>query len=160
MGGVEAIRRLHTSQPELRFIVLTTYDGDEDIRKALDAGAQAYLLKGMSHEDVTGAIRKVHRGLRCIPEPVSRRLADRPPHSELSPREVEVIELIAKGFSNRCDAARLNGCPDLDRTREVGYGEASGSSMAGSVHLPHTSRVEPRSVRAALAGILGWAREL
>ena len=101
MGGVEAIRRLHTSQPELRFIVLTTYDGDEDIRNALDAGAQAYLLKGMSHEDVTSAIRKVHRGQRCIPEPVSRRLADRPPHSELSPREVEVIELIAKGLSNR-----------------------------------------------------------
>ena len=101
MGGVEAIRRLHTSQPKLRFIVLTTYDGDEDIRKALDAGAQAYLLKGMSHEDVTSAIRKVHRGLRCIPETVSRRLADRPPHSELSPREVEVLELIAKGLSNR-----------------------------------------------------------
>jgi len=101
MGGVEAIRRLHTSQPELRFIVLTTYDGDEDIRKALDAGAQAYLLKGMSHEDVTSAIRTVHGGQRCIPEPVSRRLAERPPHSELSPREIEVIELIAKGLSNR-----------------------------------------------------------
>ena len=85
----------------LRFIVLTTYDGDEDIRRALDAGAQAYLLKGMSHEDVTSAIRKVHSGQRCIPEPVSRRLADRPPHSELSPREVEVLELIAKGLSNR-----------------------------------------------------------
>jgi DNA-binding NarL/FixJ family response regulator len=101
IGGVEAIRRLRASHPELRFIVLTTYDGDEDIRKALDAGAQAYLLKGMSHEDVTSAIRKVHSGQRCIPEPVSRRLADRPPHSELSPREVEVIELIAKGLSNR-----------------------------------------------------------
>ena len=101
IGGVEAIRRLRASHPELRFIVLTTYDGDEDIRKALDAGAQAYLLKGMSHEDVTSAIRKVHSGQRCIPEPVSRRLADRPPHSELSPREVEVLELIAKGLGNR-----------------------------------------------------------
>jgi DNA-binding NarL/FixJ family response regulator len=101
IGGVEAIRRLRASHPELRFIVLTTYDGDEDIRRALDAGAQAYLLKGMSHEDVTSAIRKVHSGQRCIPEPVSRRLADRPPHSELSPREVEVLELIAKGLGNR-----------------------------------------------------------
>ena len=101
IGGAEAIRRLHASHPTLRFIVLTTYDGDEDIRKALDAGAQAYLLKGMSHEDVTGAIRKVHAGLRFIPEPVSRKLADRPPHSELSPREIEVLELIAKGLSNR-----------------------------------------------------------
>jgi DNA-binding NarL/FixJ family response regulator len=101
MGGVEAIRRLHASHPDLRFIVLTTYDGDEDIHRALDAGAQAYLLKGMSHEDVTNAIRQVHSGQRCIPEPVSRRLADRPPHSDLSPREVEVLELIAKGLSNR-----------------------------------------------------------
>lgn len=101
IGGAEAIRRLHASHPNLRFIVLTTYDGDEDIRKALDAGAAAYLLKGMSHEDVTGAIRKVHAGLRFIPEPVSRKLADRPPHSELSPREIEVLELIAKGLGNR-----------------------------------------------------------
>lgn len=101
IGGAEAIRRLHADHPTLRFIVLTTYDGDEDIRKALEAGAQAYLLKGMSHEDVTGAIRKVYAGLRFIPEPVSRKLADRPPHSELSPREIEVLELIAKGLSNR-----------------------------------------------------------
>lgn len=107
IGGAEAIRRLHAGHPTLRFIVLTTYDGDEDIRKALDAGAQAYLLKGMSHEDVTGAIRKVYAGLRFLPEPVSRKLADRPPHSELSPREIEVLELIAKGLSNREIGAAL-----------------------------------------------------
>jgi DNA-binding NarL/FixJ family response regulator len=101
MSGVEAILALRKIQPKLRFIVLTTYDGDEDIRRALEAGAQAYLLKGMSHAEVTNAIRAVHGGLKCIPETVSRRLAERPPRSELSQRELEVLELIAKGLSNR-----------------------------------------------------------
>lgn len=101
MSGVDAIFAMRKARPELRFIVLTTYDGDEDIHRALEAGAQAYLLKGMSHGDVTNAIRTVHAGLKCIPEPVSRRLAERPPRSELSQREIEVLELIAKGLSNR-----------------------------------------------------------
>jgi DNA-binding NarL/FixJ family response regulator len=101
MSGVEAIRRLRATHPDLRFIVLTTYDGDEDIRKALDAGAQAYLLKGMAHTDVTDAIRKVHSRMKCIPAPISKKLAERLPHSGLSPREMEVLQLIAKGLSNR-----------------------------------------------------------
>jgi DNA-binding NarL/FixJ family response regulator len=101
MGGVDAISTIRATQPNLRFIVLTTYDGDEDIRKALDAGAQGYLLKGMSHSEVTNAIRRVHAGLRCIPEPVSRKLEERPPCSALSPRELEVLQLVAKGLGNR-----------------------------------------------------------
>lgn len=101
MSGVEAIRTIRRGQPDLRFIVLTTYDGDEDIYRALEAGAQGYLLKAMSHADVTNAIRKVHGGSRVIPEPVSRSLAERPPQSELSPRELEVLALIADGLSNR-----------------------------------------------------------
>ena len=88
-------------RPSVRFIVLTTYDGDEDIRRALDAGAQAYLLKAMSHLDVTAAIRKVHAGARVIPQSVSRTIAERPPQSRLSPREIEVLELIANGCSNK-----------------------------------------------------------
>lgn len=101
MSGVEAIRAIRKPQPKLRFIVLTTYDGDEDIHRALEAGAQAYLLKGMSHNDLVNAIRKVHAGLKFIPASVSKSLAERPPHSELSAREMEVLELIVKGFSNR-----------------------------------------------------------
>ena len=101
LSGVDAIRTIRQTHPELRFIVLTTYDGDEDIHRALDAGAQAYLLKAMSHAEVTSAIRKVHLGSRVIPEPVSRTLAGRAPHSDLSPREIEVLELIAKGLSNK-----------------------------------------------------------
>jgi DNA-binding NarL/FixJ family response regulator len=101
MSGVEAIRAIRKPQPKLRFIVLTTYDGDEDIHRALEAGAQAYLLKGMSHNDLVNAIRKVHAGLKFIPASVSKSLAERPPHSELSAREMEVLELIVKGLSNR-----------------------------------------------------------
>ena len=101
MSGVDAIRAIRKSHPKIRFIVLTTYDGDEDIHRALEAGAQAYLLKGMSHNDLVNAIRKVHAGLKYIPPSVSKSLAERPPHSELSARELEVLELIVKGRSNR-----------------------------------------------------------
>jgi DNA-binding NarL/FixJ family response regulator len=101
LSGVEAIRAIRKAHPALRFIVLTTYDGDEDIHRALEAGAQSYLLKGMSHNDLVNAIRKVHAGLKFIPALVSKSLAERPPHSELSARELEVLELIVKGHSNR-----------------------------------------------------------
>jgi DNA-binding NarL/FixJ family response regulator len=106
-SGVDAIRTIRALRPDIRFIVLTTYAGDEDIHRALDAGAQAYLLKGMSHAEVTAAVRKVHSGERVIPEAVSRTLAERQPHSQLSPREVEVLQLIAGGFSNREIGAAL-----------------------------------------------------
>jgi DNA-binding NarL/FixJ family response regulator len=101
LSGVEAIRDIRKSHPSLRFIVVTTYDGDEDIHKALEAGAQAYILKGMSHNELVNAIRMVHSGLKYIPPSVSKSLAERPPHSELSARELEVLELIVKGRSNR-----------------------------------------------------------
>jgi two-component system, NarL family, response regulator len=101
LSGVQAIRKIRETSPDVRFIVLTTYDGDEDIRRALDAGAQAYLLKAMSHVDVTAAIRKVHSGARVIPQSVSKTLEECGPQSQLSSREIEVLELIANGFSNK-----------------------------------------------------------
>ena len=101
LSGVDAIRTIRETTPGIRFIVLTTYDGDEDIRRALDAGAQAYLLKAMSHSEVTDAIRKVRAGARVIPQSIHRTLEERPPRSHLSPREIEVLELIASGCSNK-----------------------------------------------------------
>jgi len=101
MSGVEAIQAIRKSVPKLRFIVLTTYDGDQDILRALEAGAQAYLLKAMSHTDLANAIRKVHAGLRFIPDSVSKSLTERPPGSDLSAREMQVLELIVQGLSNR-----------------------------------------------------------
>jgi DNA-binding NarL/FixJ family response regulator len=101
LSGVEAIRAIRETRPNLRFIVLTTYDGDEDIHRALEAGAQAYLLKGMSHVALTGAIRRAYAGLKYIPAVVSQKLAERPPHSELSARELEVLKLMSRGRSNK-----------------------------------------------------------
>jgi DNA-binding NarL/FixJ family response regulator len=101
MSGVEAILAIRKTHPRLRFIVLTTYDGDEDIHRALEAGAQAYLLKGMSHSDLVNAIRAVSSGLKFIPTRVSKSLEERPPNSELSSRELEVLELIVRGRSNK-----------------------------------------------------------
>jgi DNA-binding NarL/FixJ family response regulator len=101
MSGVEAIAAMREKSPKLRFIVLTTYDGEEDIVRALRAGAQAYLLKAMSHVELADAIRKVHAGLRYLPEGVSNTLTNRPPESELSPREMDVLKLIVEGRSNR-----------------------------------------------------------
>lgn len=101
MSGVDAIRAIRESHPRLRFIVLTTYDGDEDIHRALEAGAQAYLLKAMSHTELANAVRTVHSGMKFLPAAVSRSLAERSPQSELSSRELQVLELIVKGRSNR-----------------------------------------------------------
>ncbi len=101
MSGVEAIRAIHMDFPGARFIVLTTYHGDEDIHRALKAGAQAYLLKGMSDTELLEAIRNVHSGLRYLPQPVLESLASRPPKSDLSERELQILHLIVKGMSNK-----------------------------------------------------------
>lgn len=101
MSGVDAIRAIRKDHPGGAFIVLTTYQGDEDIHRALKAGAQAYLLKGMSDTELIEAIRSVHAGIRYLPKPVLQTLANRPPKSDLSEREHQILNLIVKGMSNR-----------------------------------------------------------
>ena len=107
MSGVEAILTIRKSFPAAAFIVLTTYDGDEDIHRALKAGAQSYLLKGMSDAELLDAIRNVHAGLRYLPRPIMDTLANRPPNSDLKERELQILTLIVKGMSNRQIAAAL-----------------------------------------------------
>jgi DNA-binding NarL/FixJ family response regulator len=107
IGGVEAITSIRKEFPTARIIVLTTYDGDEDIYRALQAGACGYLLKGMLADELLEAIRAVHSGLRRIPAAVAQRLADRMGGPELTPREVEVLNLIVKGNSNKEIGAAL-----------------------------------------------------
>jgi DNA-binding NarL/FixJ family response regulator len=101
ISGVDAIRELRKAHPKLRFIVLTTYEGDEDIHRALECGAHSYLLKAMSHTELANAIRTVHAGSKFIPDSISKSLAGRPPQSDLSSREMEVLALIVKGRSNK-----------------------------------------------------------
>ena len=101
MGGVEAIAALRREFSDARVIVLTTYDGDEDIYRSLQAGAQGYLLKDMFFEELEAAIRAVHAGGRKIPGVVAERLAERMGGSDLTGRELEVLEHIVGGRSNR-----------------------------------------------------------
>jgi DNA-binding NarL/FixJ family response regulator len=107
MDGIEAIRAIRHECPDANVIVLTTYQGDEDIHRALKAGAQSYLLKGMADVELLAAISNVHAGRRYLPLPVRESLASRPPNSELSTRELQILGLIVKGLSNRQIGAAL-----------------------------------------------------
>ena len=101
LGGVEAIRAIREFSDKGHFIVLTTYQGDADIQKALSAGALAYLLKGMPHGELLKAIRSVHLGVRYLPAEVQTTLATRPPGPQLSTREMDILRLIYGGLSNK-----------------------------------------------------------
>lgn len=101
MSGVEATVRIRREFHDARLIVLTTYDGDEDIYRALQAEAMAYLLKDVPGEQLLEAIRAVHAGRRYMPPIVASRLSERMLKSELTPRELEVLRLIVKGMSNK-----------------------------------------------------------
>jgi DNA-binding NarL/FixJ family response regulator len=108
LSGVEAIAAIRSEFPGARMIVLTTYDGDEDIYRSLQAGAQGYLLKDVFFEDLEDAIRKVHAGSRRIPSEVAERLAGRMSGSELTGRELEVLQQIVAGKSNKEIGSHLN----------------------------------------------------
>lgn len=101
MGGVDAISSIRAEFPEARIIALTTWDGDADIHRALEAGASGYLLKDMASEEIVGAIRRVHAGGRAIPSGVAQRLAEFAPRIDLTDRELEVLDRMAKGLSNK-----------------------------------------------------------
>jgi DNA-binding NarL/FixJ family response regulator len=101
MQGIEAITAIRKEYPNSRFIVLTTFDGDEDIYRALEAGARGYLLKDMLGDSLLDAIRVVHAGQRRIPQEVANRLAERMFRTELSAREMDVLKLIVRGKSNK-----------------------------------------------------------
>ncbi len=107
LSGVEVIERVRMETPGARFIVLTTYDGDEDIYRALQAGARAYLLKGMTSEELIATIRAVHAGRQHIPAAVAQRLAERIGTEELTQRELDVLEQIVYGRSNKEIATEL-----------------------------------------------------
>ncbi|MEA2724758.1 MAG: hypothetical protein QOH59_2529 [Gemmatimonadales bacterium] len=111
MDGVAAIAAITAEFPQARILALTTYEGDADIRRALEAGARGYLLKDMLLTDVIQAVRAVHRGERVIPNAVAARLAEFPERSDLTERELEVLQLVAKGLSNK-DVARVIGRTD------------------------------------------------
>jgi two-component system NarL family response regulator len=106
-NGVEAITQIRQEFPAARIIVLTTFDGDEDIYRALQAGAKGYLLKGMNTDELTDAIRIVHSGKSRIPAVVAERLAERMGGPALTGRELDVLKRIVGGRSNKEIASDL-----------------------------------------------------
>jgi two-component system, NarL family, response regulator len=108
MSGVDAIRAIRGRWPSARFVVLTTYEGDEDIHRALEAGAKGYVIKGMPYQTLIDALLRVHSGGRFLPPPVARALAARMPDSDLSAREQEVLRHLVGGMTNK-EIANLLG---------------------------------------------------
>jgi two-component system NarL family response regulator len=108
VSGIDAAIRIREEFPRARMIALTTYGGDEDIRRALHAGVQSYLTKDVLHDELIKAIRAVHDGQRYLPASVAAALAAQAPRPDLSAREVQVLELIVRGLANKQIAYTLN----------------------------------------------------
>ena len=108
LGGVAAITQIRAENPAARIIVLTTFDGDEDIFRSLQAGAKAYLLKGMTIDDLLNTIRLVHAGKTSISPAIAEKLADRMSTQDLTARELDVLERIVAGRANKEIASDLS----------------------------------------------------
>lgn len=107
-NGIEATIEIHKRCDTARILMLTAFDGDEDIYKAMEAGVSGYVLKNSTEEKLIPAIRAVAAGQRWIPKEVARRLASRRLFEELTPRELEVLNELVKGLANKQIADVLN----------------------------------------------------
>ncbi|WP_028280094.1 response regulator transcription factor [Arthrobacter sp. H5] len=146
MDGVQATRRITAEAPDIRVLVFTTYDSDADIVRVIDAGATGYLLKDSTPAELYAAIRAAARGQATLSAPVASVLLKRmqQPETALTPREAEILELLASGLSNR----------ELSRTLYV-------SETTIKTHLLHIYRklgVDTRSAAIAEAGQRGLTR--
>jgi DNA-binding NarL/FixJ family response regulator len=101
IGGAEVIRRACAERSDTSFIVLTSVAGDEEIYRALEAGARGYLFKDMARKELVQAIRAVHKGKRYIPAQVGKRIAEYLPRPDVSAREIQVLQLVAGGLRNK-----------------------------------------------------------
>lgn len=105
--GIFTIRELTAIDPDAKILVLTTFDNEEDIFNALDAGARGYILKDTTREEIIEAVRQVHAGQRFLPQAIAARLADRMIRPTLTPREIDVLRLVSRGRSNKEIAASM-----------------------------------------------------
>ena len=107
MTGIESIREMRRVSPKTKSIVLSSFESDEEIYQAVEAGASGYLLKEMDSGAIVGGIRGVFYGGTCFPHFITARLAERKRRVDLSPREKEILELVVKGFTNKEIASAL-----------------------------------------------------
>ena len=135
-SGVSAITALRREFPRCRTMVITTYDCDEDIYRACQAGAQACLLKDSSAEEIIGTIRRVHAGEKCLPAALMERLRERRRREELTSREMDVLRCLARGRNNREIAAALFISEDTVKTHlknvfgKLGVEDRTGAVLA------------------------------
>src|SRR3954469_5283495 len=108
MEGVEAVRRIREIDPQARVVVLTTYDADEDIARALQAGAKAYILKDIAADALIACVRDVLTGKTYLAPTAAAKLAERVTQVQLTPRELAAMRLVAKGQSNKEIAGALD----------------------------------------------------
>jgi two-component system NarL family response regulator len=112
LNGVQTASAILAEFPQARIVALSTFGGDEDIRKALEAGAQAYLTKDVLHDELLGAIRAVHAGEKYLTASVRATLSAELPPPDLSEREVQVLRLVVQGFTNKQIAYELKIAED------------------------------------------------
>jgi len=151
MNGIDTIIAIRTEFPEARIIMLTTFEGDVDIQRALQAGARGYLLKSMPPKDLVAVIRQVHAGKKRIPSEVAARLADHLGEEDLTPREIDVLRRVAEGNRNRDIAEKLFISEETvkvhikhimeklgasDRTQAVAIALRRGIIQLGEAHTP------------------------
>jgi len=108
MSGIDAIKAIRGEFPEARIVVLTTYAGDAQVKRALQAGAQGYLLKGLLRKELLDTIRAVHSGRKRMSPEIAAEIAEHAMDTALTPREIAVLKLIAAGNANKEIAAQLH----------------------------------------------------
>jgi DNA-binding NarL/FixJ family response regulator len=112
MSGFELIKKIKDKSPNARIVVLSSHEGDVDIQRALEAGAQGYVVKGIVRDELLDIIRGVHAGKRRLPAAVAQKLAEHMGDESISPRELEVLSLIAAGKRNKEIAGELSIAED------------------------------------------------
>ena len=112
MSGFDLIKKIKHKSPNARIIVLSSHEGDVDIQRALEAGAQGYVVKGMVRDELLEIIRSVHAGKRRLPAAVAQKLAEHMADEPISPRELEVLSLMAAGKRNKEIASELSIAED------------------------------------------------
>lgn len=144
LGGADATEKIVSRFPEARVMLLTTYDGDEDIYRGMKAGARAYLLKETPSEEIFAAIRTVHEGRRYLSPSVGARLAERFEGDRLTDRQIDVLRLMCTGLANKQIADRL------------GIGEGTVKTHVNAIF--EKLGVESRTEAVVVAQKRGWLR--